>query len=83
MTDGFESLRKGLELIELAGKIGGLRVTLVAEQLGWTRAQASRYLRALAQMGWLRDVGVGPRRPVWVLGPKAVRLLPEVRLDRA
>lgn len=80
MTDGFESLRKGLDLIELAGRIGGLRVTAVAEQLGWTRAQASRYLRALAQMGWLRDVGTGPRRPVWVLGPRAVRLVPEVKL---
>lgn len=80
MTDGFDSLRKGLEIIELAGRLGGLRVTVVAQHLGWTRAQASRYLRALAQMGWLRNVGTGPRRPVWVLGPKAVQLLPEVRL---
>lgn len=71
-----DSLCKGLEVLELAGRMGTVRCTTLAKAKGWTRAQASRYLSALSEQGWLKNVGT-ETRPVFILGHKAVKLSPE------
>ena len=72
-----DSLCKGLEVLELASRMGNVRCSTVAKVKGWTRAQASRYLSTLAEQGWLKNVGT-ETRPVFILGHKAVKLSPEV-----
>lgn len=73
-----ESLIKGLDVLEMAGKSGTVRGATLAKANGWSRAQASRYLNTLAERGWLKNVGT-ETRPVYILGHKAVGLVPEVR----
>ena len=73
-----ESLIKGLEVLELTGKLGTVRGASLAKGKGWSRAQASRYLNTLAEQGWLKNVG-SAERPVYVIGHKAISLVPEVR----
>ena len=72
-----DSLCKGLEVLELASRMGNVRCSTVAKVKGWPRAQASRYLSTLAEQGWLKNVGT-ETRPVFILGHKAVKLSPEV-----
>ena len=55
-----------------------VRGATLAKANGWSRAQASRYLTTLAERGWLKNVGT-ETRPVYIIGHKAVGLVPEVR----
>lgn len=72
-----DSLCKGLEVLELASRMGNVRCSTVAKVKGWTRAQASRYLTNLAGGGWLKNVGT-ETRPLYVLGHRTLKLSPEV-----
>ena len=73
-----ESLDKGLDVMEMVGRMGNIRGATVAKAFGWNRPQASRYLTKLAQRGWLKNVGTS-KRPVYIVGHKPMELLPEVR----
>ena len=71
----FDSLDKGLFVMERTRIVGSMTGTVLASYGGWNRAAASRYLTFLATRGWLErvsDTGL----PKYVLGPKALQLAP-------
>jgi DNA-binding IclR family transcriptional regulator len=74
-----DSLCKGLDVLEITSRLGSVRGATLVRAKGWTRAQASRYLSTLAEHGWLKNVGT-EKRPTFILGHKAVNLVPEARL---
>ncbi len=72
----FDSLEKGLWLIERTRTVGYMTGTLLASYPGWNRTAASRYLTFLATRGWLEKVN-DKGNPRYVLGLKALQLTPD------
>ncbi len=73
MQGQYESLEKGLYVIEKTREVGRMTVAILSLAPGWNKANASRYLAFLAQAGWLERVN--PKGfPVYVLGRKALRM---------
>jgi DNA-binding IclR family transcriptional regulator len=77
-TPNYQSLEKGLAVLEYTRRVGEATVATLSDQPGWTSSDASRYLAFLAERGWLQKVSpMG--RPSYVLGRKALDLVPELR----
>lgn len=75
----FDSLDKGLFVIERTRLVGYMTGVVLASYPGWNRAAASRYLTFLAMRGWMERVSDGGL-PRYVLGPKALALTPDFTL---
>jgi DNA-binding IclR family transcriptional regulator len=75
----FDSLEKGLFVLDRTRMVGHMTGTILASYAGWNRAAASRYLTFLATWGWLERVNDGGH-PRYVLGPKALALTPDFSL---
>jgi len=69
----FESLDRGLYVVETVGRVGRLSVKALSLSPGWTPSSASRYLAHLAEAGWLERVSRGGY-PEYILGPKVLEL---------
>jgi DNA-binding IclR family transcriptional regulator len=79
MPGQYESLEKGLYVIDKTRELGRMTVAILSTAPGWNKANASRYLAFLAQSGWLERVN--PKGfPVYVLGHKVLRLAPDLKL---
>lgn len=63
-------------VMELVRRLGALKQSTLAEQAGWDRAKAHRYLRALEHAGWLRNVAT-EKRPEFTLGQRVLGWLGE------
>lgn len=77
-TKPIETLRAGLQAVELTRRAGSMTVRRLASAPGWTPSKASRYLTELDRLGWLDQVGE-KGAPVYVLGPKVLELAPDLR----
>lgn len=78
-TKPIETLRAGLQAVELTRRAGSMTVKRLAGVAGWTPSKACRYLTELDRLGWLEQVGE-KRAPVYVLGRKVLELSPDLRL---
>jgi DNA-binding IclR family transcriptional regulator len=70
----FDSLDKGLYVIEETHKLGRMTVKVLGMRQGWDRSQASRYLRHLSDAGWLERF-MSDGQPVYVLGKRLLRMI--------
>jgi len=66
-------------VMEMVHRLGVVTQSALAEQAGWDRAKAHRYLRALEHKGWLRNVAT-EKRPEYLLGQRVLAWLPEAQL---
>lgn len=73
----YDSLEKGLKVLEVTQRLGKITVAALAMQPGWTASSASRYLAFMAERGWLDRLG--NKRPTYVLGRKVLALAPDLR----
>ena len=79
MPGQYESLEKGLYVIEKTRELGRMTVAILALAPGWNKANASRYLSFLAQSGWVERVN-SKGFPVYVLGRKALHMAVDLAL---
>jgi len=75
-TKPIETLRAGLQAVELTRKAGSMTVKRLGAAQGWTPSKACRYLTELDRLGWLEQVGERGA-PVYVLGRKVLELAPD------
>lgn len=74
-----QAVDRALYAIEKTRQVGRMTVALLAQAPGWDKPSASRYLKHLADRGWLENVK-DSGAPVYVLGPKVLNLVPDMSL---
>lgn len=74
-----EPVERALFVIEKTHELGRMSGSILAQIPGWDRVKASRYLNKLAECGWLERVAT-KGRPVYVLGRKLLRLVPDLKI---
>lgn len=74
-----EPVERALFVIEKTHELGRMSGSILAQVAGWDRVKAHRYLTKLAELGWLERLSASGR-PVYVLGPKVLRLVPDLKI---
>ncbi len=74
-----QAVGRALFVIDKTRQVGRMTVALLGDAPGWDKSSASRYLKYLADQGWLENVRDNGA-PVYVLGPKVLNLVPDMSL---
>lgn len=74
-----EGVTKTLQILEVVREHSIVTVAGVSKLQGWNKASASRYLKAMAEAGWLENVRLGGEHPRYVLGRKALEFGVDLR----
>ncbi|HVW09172.1 MAG TPA: helix-turn-helix domain-containing protein [Bryobacteraceae bacterium] len=73
-----QAVSRAFFAIDKTRQVGRMTVALLAQAPGWDKSSASRYLKFLANQGWLENVKDGPV-PVYVLGQKLLDMVPDLK----
>lgn len=74
-----EGVTKTLQILEAVRRFGCLTVAVLAEQPGWNKASASRYLTAMNNEGWIEKVN-DKGYPKYVFGRKVRELFEDWKI---
>jgi len=73
-----QAVSRALFAIDKTRQVGRMTVALLAQAPGWDKPSACRYLKFLANEGWLENVKP-TGAPVYVLGQKVLDLAPDLK----
>ncbi len=75
-----QELDNAFFVLEKTRDLGRMQGSILAKFQGWDRVKAHRYLTKLSQLGWLERVSDRGRVPVYVLGTKFLKFIPDLKL---